>query len=306
MLYIPKLIDLIDSSYIYYGTITLAYVSYYIDVTGKLDILCRIKETEYDQDISLILNRIRSTTKIEKVDTDYFQKYDIYDIYHKVQDGYLEECWILKDRRNNPLEQAVSTSYNLKYCPVCNSPLVYEEQGIYCFNLECASKQQLTISRFFTQLYPGVFTQKEFSLISYLIVNNVVNNVGDFFVDNFEQKIQNHFTALEKIDSIIIEFCNKIKMIKSKKLTLGKYLTTLNLNILNYNVPRVFIDVALLDNHFTTVDAFLEWWEFHYTTPGQSPMPYMSEETYMALCGYLLYEQNVKLLYTLESVLFVP
>lgn len=297
MLHIENLKDQLPANAVRVTTVHIQDIRYVINASGKIEISMRMNDPQYAE-FSSQKNK-KQKTQLDIIDTTDIRINDQFEIWTAEDSLYILTYWILIGRTTPIL--GISTVIEPTHCPVCQSKLLFEEDGYYCINSVCPAQLKLTIKKFLFFISNGKFIYNDFKILDLMITQTIIRSP----VDLFTMTPQDLFSVGCRFD--IAE--EMVKLIHSLlgTVTISQYLKSLNLNISDFSIFNPFepnhlvLNEQMIDQGFHSIAEFLDWWKFIISTPGQSPEPYMNETTFIAINNYLNYPENLKIVYELDS-----
>ena len=272
-------------------------IRYVINATGKIAISMRTNNSVYEKFVFTCGQKRK--TKLEIIDTAMIHPGDEFEIWFKEDSLYIYEFWLLNKRSSST--RGISTTEEPSHCPVCDSRLLFEEDGYYCVNSVCPAQIKMTLRKFLFFTSNGQFVYTDFKIIDLMITQTIVRSPIDLFTIT-----PNDLVSLGCRQDVAEEIHKSIHDLLGN-VTISAYLKSLNLNISEFSIfnpgepNRIVLNDQLIDESFHSIAEFLDWWKFVISTPGQSPEPYMNETTFIAINNYLNHPENLKIIYQLDS-----
>lgn len=301
MIYISDLKSSLPADVSYFGKIHISDIHHSLNINGKLEISLGTNSRDYE-DFLQKLSRAK-TEKVEYIDIQEVVTGDEYDIFYRVMSDKIEEFWIHRFREKSwNLLPKISVISEPTHCPVCEHPLVYEEDGLYCFNSLCPAKIKMTIRKFLYFVSNGTIVYQDFKFLDQLIFKNIIQSPLDLY-----RLTEDHLLSLGCKLNVANEI---ISVIQSSLGTvpISTYLKSLNVGIDPRSTglfsDRLVINDQVIDTHFKTIHEFLDWWKFIFSTPGQSPYPYMDDISFIAISNFLSYPENIEIMMELDILGF--
>lgn len=297
MLYIENLKSQMPENAVCISTVHIQDIRYVINASGKIEISLRMNNPIYSEFTSQKTKKQK--TPIDIIDTKEIRINDQYEIWAAEDDLYILTYWVLINRITQT--PGISTVIEPTHCPVCQSKLLFEEDGYYCINSVCPAQLKLTIKKFLFFISNGTFIYNDFKILDLMITQTIIRSP----VDLFTMTPQDLFSVGCRFDVAEV----MVKLIHSLlgTVTISQYLKSLNLNISDFSIfnplepNHLVLNEQMIDQSFHSIAEFLDWWKFIISTPGQSPDPYMNETTFIAINNYLNYPENLKIIYDLDS-----
>jgi DNA ligase (NAD+) len=171
------------------------------------------------------------------------------------------------------------------HCPVCNSPLVKEEEGVitYCENANCPAQLQRSIEHFASRDAMDIEGFGE-ALISQLLETGIIHAVEDLYHIDFD-KVQ----SLEgKGEKSVLNLKNSIE--KSKQQPFPKVLYGLGIRFVGEKVSKV------LANHFHSIDDLI-----HSNVEELMEVPEIGEKIAESIVDFFQNEDNLHMIDALKS-----
>lgn len=299
MIYIENIISKLPREAVFLATILIEDIKYILNINGKLGITMRTNSPIYETFVKQLA--LEHITKIEYIDILDIRSNDVFDIYYLKDLNHIEEFWSLRTRSS--LEPAgISTISEPVACPVCHKNLVYEEDGLYCFNSVCPAKVKMTIRKFLYFVSNGTIIYSDYKFLDQLVFRNLLRTPLDLYQLTVDDLLS--LGCKPNMANDIIHFIQDT----IGKVTISQYLKSLNINIddfQSFNVTtqdRLQLSENTIDRSFKSIYEFLDWWKFIYNTPGQSPEPYMNDASFMALSNFLGYDENISIMTKLDQM----
>lgn len=301
MIYISDLHTSLPAGVTYFGDIKIENIHHSLNINGKLEISLSTDTREYEKFLSNLSRQ--SKEKIEYIDIQEITVGDEYGIFYRLLPDKIEEFWINKFREQNwNLLPKISIISEPTHCPVCEHPLVYEEDGLYCFNSLCPAKIKMTIRKFLYFVSNGTIVYQDFKFLDQLIFKNIIRSPLDLY-----RLSEEHLLSLGCRASVAQEVIASIQS-SLGTVTISTYLKSLNVGIDPRSTglfsDRLIIDDHMIDTQFKTIHEFLDWWKFIFSTPGQSPYPYMDDISFIAISNFLSYPENIEIMMELDILGF--
>lgn len=297
MLHIENLKSQLPANAVKISTVQIQDIRYVINANGKIEISMRMDDSIYSA--FCIQNSKKLKTRIEIIDVTDIRLNDKFELWYTEDEIYILTYWVLVNRISPDV--GISTVIEPTHCPVCQSKLLFEEDGFYCVNSVCPAQLKLTIRKFLFFISDGVFIYNDFKILDLMITQTIIRSPVDLFTMTPQDlfSVGCRFDVAEEMVKLIHSLLGTV--------TISKYLKSLNLNISDFSIfnpsepNQLILNDQMIDQNFHSMMEFLDWWKFIISTPGQSPEPYMNETTFIAINNYLNYPENLKIIYDLDS-----
>lgn len=297
MLHIENLKSQLPANAVKISTVQIQDIRYVINANGKIEISMRMDDSIYSA--FCIQNSKKLKTRIEIIDVTDIRINDKFELWYTEDEIYILTYWVLVNRISPDV--GISTVIEPTHCPVCQSKLLFEEDGFYCINSVCPAQLKLTIRKFLFFISDGVFIYNDFKILDLMITQTIIRSPVDLFTMTPQDlfSVGCRFDVAEEMVKLIHSLLGTV--------TISKYLKSLNLNISDFSIfnpsepNQLILNDQMIDQNFHSMMEFLDWWKFIISTPGQSPEPYMNETTFIAINNYLNYPENLKIIYDLDS-----
>lgn len=297
MLHIENLKSQLPANAVKISTVQIQDIRYVINANGKIEISMRMDDSIYSA--FCIQNSKKLKTRIEIIDVTDIRINDKFELWYTEDEIYILTYWVLVNRISSDV--GISTVIEPTHCPVCQSKLLFEEDGFYCVNSVCPAQLKLTIRKFLFFISDGVFIYNDFKILDLMITQTIIRSPVDLFTMTPQDlfSVGCRFDVAEEMVKLIHSLLGTV--------TISKYLKSLNLNISDFSIfnpsepNQLILNDQMIDQNFHSMMEFLDWWKFIISTPGQSPEPYMNETTFIAINNYLNYPENLKIIYDLDS-----
>lgn len=297
MLHIENLKSQLPANAVRISTVQIQDIRYVINANGKIEISMRMDDSIYSA--FCIQNSKKLKTRIEIIDVTDIRINDKFELWYTEDEIYILTYWVLVNRISPDV--GISTVIEPTHCPVCQSKLLFEEDGFYCINSVCPAQLKLTIRKFLFFISDGVFIYNDFKILDLMITQTIIRSPVDLFTMTPQDlfSVGCRFDVAEEMVKLIHSLLGTV--------TISKYLKSLNLNISDFSIfnpsepNQLVLNDQMIDQNFHSMMEFLDWWKFIISTPGQSPEPYMNETTFIAINNYLNYPENLKIIYDLDS-----
>lgn len=297
MLHIENLKSQLPANAVKISTVQIQDIRYVINANGKIEISMRMDDSIYSA--FCIQNSKKLKTRIEIIDVTDIRINDKFELWYTEDEIYILTYWVLVNRISPDV--GISTVIEPTHCPVCQSKLLFEEDGFYCINSVCPAQLKLTIRKFLFFISDGVFIYNDFKILDLMITQTIIRSPVDLFTMTPQDlfSVGCRFDVAEEMVKLIHSLLGTV--------TISKYLKSLNLNISDFSIfnpsepNQLVLNDQMIDQNFHSMMEFLDWWKFIISTPGQSPEPYMNETTFIAINNYLNYPENLKIIYDLDS-----
>lgn len=297
MLHIENLKSQLPANAVKISTVQIQDIRYVINANGKIEISMRMDDSIYSA--FCIQNSKKLKTRIEIIDVTDIRINDKFELWYTEDEIYILTYWVLVNRISPDV--GISTVIEPTHCPVCQSKLLFEEDGFYCVNSVCPAQLKLTIRKFLFFISDGVFIYNDFKILDLMITQTIIRSPVDLFTMTPQDlfSVGCRFDVAEEMVKLIHSLLGTV--------TISKYLKSLNLNISDFSIfnpsepNQLILNDQMIDQNFHSMMEFLDWWKFIISTPGQSPEPYMNETTFIAINNYLNYPENLKIIYDLDS-----
>ncbi len=297
MLHLENLRDQLPPNAVHLSNVQIQDIRYVINANGKIEISMRISDPIYANFCSQ--NSKKPKTRVDIIDVTDVRPNDQFEIWSAEDNLYILTYWILINRVTP--DHGISVVTEPTHCPVCQSRLLFEEDGYYCINSVCPAQLKLTIRKFLFFVSEGTFIYNDFKILDLMITQTIIRSPVDLFTITPQDlfSVGCRFDVAEEMVKLIHGLLGTV--------TISKYLKSLNLNISDFSIfnplepNQIVLNETLIDSSFHSMMEFLDWWKFIISTPGQSPEPYMNETTFIAINNYLNYPENLKIIYELDS-----